>query len=212
MIIFRSNALHLTMNFLAHLYLSGSSEQVAIGNFIGDFVKGTSFSTFPEEIRKGIRLHRQIDSFTDQHEAMREARKRLWDGYRHYGGVITDLFNDHFLASSWDSYHHHSLPEFARKMYTLMQDNSHQLPDPARNMLPYMINGNWLVSYREIEGIDRALTGLSRRTRFESHMENAAAELESDYEFFRECFRVFFPDLVSMVTEINPYFRLPDLK
>ncbi|EAY26394.1 ACP phosphodiesterase, partial [Microscilla marina] len=31
------------MNFLAHTFLSGKSEEILIGNFIADFLKGNQF-------------------------------------------------------------------------------------------------------------------------------------------------------------------------
>jgi len=44
------------MNFLSHLYLSGDSEGLIIGNFIADSVKGSAFIQFSSEIKKGILL------------------------------------------------------------------------------------------------------------------------------------------------------------
>ncbi len=194
------------MNFLAHLYLSGASEPMAIGNFIGDFVKGNQFNRYPEEIKNGILFHREIDAFTDSHHEIREGRKRLWDSYRHYSGVIMDLFCDHFLAQQWPAYHAVPLELYAEQMYSLMDRNKNFLPAQAKNMLPYMREGNWLVSYRDIEGINRALTGLSRRTSFRSGMENAAKDLAADYKFFNEVFNSFFPDMIDFTSRNNPHF------
>ena len=55
------------MNYLAHIYLSGANRKVAVGNFIGDFVKGNSYDIYPLSFQKGILLHREIDHFTDTH-------------------------------------------------------------------------------------------------------------------------------------------------
>jgi acyl carrier protein phosphodiesterase len=65
------------MNFLAHIYLSGDSEDLLIGNFIADFVKGKQYEQFVGSIQKGIFLHRQIDYFTDTHALVRQSTKRL---------------------------------------------------------------------------------------------------------------------------------------
>ena len=35
------------MNYLAHIYFSGKNRKVAVGNFIGDFVKGNSYDKYP---------------------------------------------------------------------------------------------------------------------------------------------------------------------
>ena len=55
------------MNFLAHIYLSGKSDLVKIGNFMADGVHGNKFLELHSEIQKGIVLHRFIDTFTDAH-------------------------------------------------------------------------------------------------------------------------------------------------
>ncbi len=55
------------MNFLAHLYLSGNSEELLIGSFIADAVKGSNFEGYHPQVVKGIKLHRCIDTFTDSH-------------------------------------------------------------------------------------------------------------------------------------------------
>jgi len=60
-----------------------------------------------------------------------------------------------------------------------------------------MINGNWLVSYSKLEGIQKALSGLARRTRFESKMEESVADLQENYEDFKKEFEVFFPELIA---------------
>ena len=39
------------MNFLAHLYLSGASEGLIIGNFIGDSVKGQDLKSYETKVR-----------------------------------------------------------------------------------------------------------------------------------------------------------------
>jgi acyl carrier protein phosphodiesterase len=69
------------------------------------------------------------------------------------------------------------------------------LPQEVRNMLPYMIKGNWLVNYGTLEGIGQALSGLARRTRYESKMEQSVIELEEFYSEFKKEFQLFFPEL-----------------
>ena len=66
-------------------------------------------------------------------------------------------------------------------------------------MLTYMERGNWLESYAEISGIDRALTGMASRTRFKSNMENASLDLERYYSEFESEFLEFFPQVTDHV-------------
>src|SRR5258708_30867181 len=188
------------MNCLAHLYLSGNNPKIKVGNFIGDFVKGKNLSErFENEIAKGIALHREIDWFTDRHPIVKKSKDRLRPKYRHYSGVIVDVFHDHFLAKNWSQYSDQLLPDFADDCYAIIQQHESTLPEGVNYMLPYMIKGNWLVNYAHVEGIHRVLSGMARRTRFESKMEESTEDLIKNYEEFENEFLLFFPDLKSFV-------------
>lgn len=170
-----------------------------VGNFIGDFVKGkSSLQQFETEIVKGIELHRAIDAFTDTHPLVAQSKNRLRPKYRHYSGVIVDVFYDHFLASSWDLYHPQPLAEFAAHAYRTIELHHAILPEDVRYMLPYMISGNWLVNYATLEGIHRALSGMASRTSFVSKMEQAVNDLRTHYPDFKKEFEEFFPLLDTM--------------
>jgi acyl carrier protein phosphodiesterase len=70
------------MNYLAHFYLSGENENILLGNYIGDSVKGKDYLKYPAEIAKGILLHREIDTFTDKNEIFRITTSRLQPRYK----------------------------------------------------------------------------------------------------------------------------------
>lgn len=184
------------MNFLAHLYLSGADPKVKIGNFIGDFVKGKNqYAQSEPGIAKGIALHREIDAFTDKHPIVLESKKRLRPKYRHYSPVIIDVFYDHFLAVNWATYSHQSLADFARESYATLEKHKALLPDQVNQMMPYMVKGNWLVNYSYTEGIHNTLSGMARRTPYESKMEEATEDLRLHYSDFHDEFIRFFPEL-----------------
>jgi acyl carrier protein phosphodiesterase len=189
------------MNFLAHLYLSGDDPKIMIGNFIADFVKGKSGpARYEDGISFGIELHRSIDEFTDRHWIVKSSKQRLKEKYRHYSGVIVDMFYDHFLASNWDTFHPLKLDVFSARAYGILQEHNAILPERVNWMLPYMIDGNWLVGYGSIHGIGRALTGMSKRTPFESRMDEATNDLREHYPQFKEEFMKFFPELQAFST------------
>ena len=184
------------MNFLAHVYLSGDDNQLAIGNFIADFVKGGNIGDrYERRIVQGIELHRAIDDFTDQHEIVHASKNRLRPKYRHYSGVIVDMFYDHFLAKNWNSFHDSLLEDFAQEFYSLIRRNKTLLPEEVQRMMPYMIRGNWFLNYGYKEGIHRALSGMSRRTTFDSKMDEAVVDLSRNYSLFENEFMEFFPIL-----------------
>src|SRR5438477_11389856 len=107
------------MNFLAHIYLSGSDEQIMIGNFIADFVKGNKKNEYPSRIKKGIELHRLIDDFTDHHAITLRSKERIRQRQGKYAAVVIDIFYDHFLAKNFSEYHPQPLKEFSEKTYAV---------------------------------------------------------------------------------------------
>ncbi len=92
------------MNFLAHIYLSGNSEELIIGNYIADAVKGKQFESYQAGIAQGIILHRKIDTYTDTHAIVDLSKERLRPIYRKYATVIIDVLFDHYLAANWKIY------------------------------------------------------------------------------------------------------------
>jgi acyl carrier protein phosphodiesterase len=188
------------MNFLAHLYLSKSNENIIIGNFIADAVKGKKYNNYPKEIKAGILLHREIDNYTDNHPIVKKSKRRLNERYRHYNGVIIDILYDHFLAKNWKKYSEIPLNIYAKNIYSFLEKNNEALPLRAQNMLPYMIEFNWLVSYASVNGIARVLTGMNKRTKGISQMDLAIEDLKLHYNEFEEDFTSFFIDLIEFST------------
>ena len=189
------------MIFLAHIYLSGYNEPLMVGNFIGDFVKGNQLNDFESEISRGINLHRDIDEYTDQHIVVSRSKDKLREKYRHYSGVIVDIYYDHFLAKNWHEYHETDLLTFSGRFYSTITSYNNILPKGAKYMLPYMMENNWLYNYSKVEGISRALGGMSRRTKFDSKMDEAVVDLREHYSIFEEEFKEFFSDLESFVDQ-----------
>ncbi|MDR5590608.1 acyl carrier protein phosphodiesterase [Christiangramia sp. SM2212] len=185
------------MNFLAHIYLSGSNDQVRIGNFMADSIKGRKYKKYPADIQKGIILHRGIDFYTDTHPVFKQSSHRLFDTYGHYSGIIMDIFYDHFLAANWENYSEISLDIYTSEFYELLKNNFEVLPPKVKSFLPYMIEDNWLLSYAEIEGIEKVLAGMNRRTGRKSNMNLAVHELKKFYETFENEFKIFFPDIIE---------------
>ncbi|SKB37429.1 Acyl carrier protein phosphodiesterase [Salegentibacter holothuriorum] len=187
------------MNFLAHIYLSGDNDDLKIGNFIADSVKGKQYLEYPLEIQKGIVLHRAIDTFTDTHPIVSKSVERLFAGYGHYSRVIVDILYDHFLAANWKDYSDIPLKFYTESFYKLLQDNFEVLPKPVQNFLPYMVADNWLYNYRKIEGIEKILFQMNRRIKYRTKMHLAVEELREFYKEFEDEFRRFFEELRTYV-------------
>ena len=187
------------MNYLAHIYLSGDSEDIVLGNFIGDFVKGNRHQRYPEQVAYGILLHRHIDSFTDQHEAVKECIRLLRPGYGKYAGIVADVFFDHFLAHNWNDYSVYTLRSFAKNAHAIFLSNFVLLPMRVKQFLPFLIHHRGLGSDASRGSLLAVLDIMSKRTSLPSNSEWAMQMLNDEYAQFEAHFRRFFPELINYV-------------
>lgn len=189
------------MNFLAHVYLSGDDDEIKIGNFVADWIKGSDFKKYSPGIQKGILLHRSIDWFTDNHPIVKQSKSKLAVDYGKYAGIIIDIFYDHFLAKNWDRFSRVPLTMFAQDIYLLMGKNVHMFPSDIQEFVPNFCRRRWLESYATIDGIERVLAGMSRHTSLPNHTTAAIQILRDSYNDFTTEFFDYFPLLVSHVEE-----------
>ena len=162
---------------------------------MADSIRGNSYLEYPDELRKGILLHRYIDTFTDANPIYRKSKHRLHEKYGHYSGVIMDIVYDHFLSKNWDNYSDEKLEDYADSFYKLLQDNYEILPEKVQKMLPYMIARNWLVSYESLAGLEMILFQMDYRTKHRVNMQEAIVEVRKFYNEFEEEFILFFEEL-----------------
>jgi acyl carrier protein phosphodiesterase len=114
------------------------------------------------------------------------------------------MFYDHFLAKYWNDYSELPIRKFTSGIYRVMMNHFIILPPKTRRILPFMIADDWLSGYSRLEGLNMALSGMSRRTNFNSGMEHAVEALKKDYELFRIEFSDFFTDLRQ---DVNNFFE-----
>ena len=188
------------MNILAHGWLSGRNDDLLAGNFLGDFIKGDP--THPRHnltsgVVAGIWLHRAIDSFTDAHPDVAAVRELLRPRCHKYAGPAVDIFFDHFLAANFARLTGEGLPTFTHYFYQTLQHNSAPFPAPAVRMLNAMVEHDWIRHYPTIDGIDRSLKGVSRRTAFPSGLDTVIDDLERYYDEIGGRFASFWPQLVA---------------
>lgn len=189
------------MNYLAHLYLSGESKELQIGNFIADFVKGKNYQSYPEEIAQGILLHRKIDSFTDEHPLHREARTFFRGPYQKYAGIVVDFVYDHFLAANWEDYSPHPLRTFTQSVHANLLRNFLHLPQGVQVFLPFLIQNKRLESYATTEGILNALNIKGKHSSLPQNKEATRHILIRNYDELEQNFRTFFEELMQHVRE-----------
>ena len=193
------------MNYLSHIYLSGESEEIILGNFIGDYVKGQQFLNYPAEVAKGIFLHRQIDSFTDSHPVIIECIVKLRPVFGKYAGIVIDIFLDHFLAVNWHIYSHEKLSTFTKRFHAVILANFFQLPSPVKLFVPFLIQHKRLQSYASLEGVEKTLRIMAKHTSLPAETESALKILEEEYLFFNEAFNRFFPEIIDFIETIGEF-------
>jgi len=183
------------MNLLAHLYLSNGINDMMFGNYIADSVKGRQYLEYPEEIQKGILLHRAIDTFTDKHPLHKQSRDRFRSNYGLFSGVVIDIVYDHYLAKNWALYSSELLSDFAKKAYDYISLNETMLPSKLKLVTPHMIRSNWILMYQNISGIERVLAGMSRNTSLPNEVRFASKVINREYKQIEHEFMHFFSDL-----------------
>jgi len=199
------------MNFLAHLFLSGKDNDILIGNFIADGIRGKELDNYPTHIREGIVLHRKIDTFTDSHPIVRQTVQKLRASSGKYAPVVSDVIYDHFLAHNWSQYSSVPLDQFTQDKYTILKQNREFVPDRMRIVLSTMIRQDWLLNYAQLSGIAKTLRNMSKRVNFANNMATAIKDLEQHYTLFQYEFEAFFPQLQAYVEEEMQKLGAPTL-
>ena len=190
-----------SLNYLAHAYLSFHRPGILVGNLISDYVKGKKKFDYPDQVQKGIQLHRDIDQFTDTHEATHQGKQVFRADYRLYAGAFMDVVYDHFLANDLNQFPADSLLAFTQDTYFELEQQSAILPESFARIFPYMKEHNWLYNYQFRWGIERSMTGLVRRSAYLSEAETAFRLFNEHYEQLQKSYDVFFPDLKKFVAD-----------
>jgi len=182
-----------------------------VGNFIGDYVKGSHWKRFPENIQRGIIIHRQIDDFTDRHEKHREAKYLFRPEYGLYSGIVVDFLYDYLLARNWKNYSEKSLKDFADLAHSVLSKNFEQLPTSVQQFLPFLIKNRRLESYATIEGITESMNIMSNYSSLPAKSEFAARIITENYFFFEENFSSFMKDLIDFINDGYGFgIKIPD--
>ncbi|TWI61913.1 acyl carrier protein phosphodiesterase [Pseudoduganella lurida] len=168
-----------------------------VGAMLGDFVKANDVLDYPPEIAREILLHRHVDSYTDSHPVVREARELFGEGRRRYAGIVLDVFYDHELSRHWDAWCDTPRHALIAQFYRALQAHEAILPLRLREMLPYLVRQDWLGSYATFEGVEGTVVRVSRRlSRNGELLRDGIGDLVRHRDAIAAGFERFFPDLV----------------
>jgi acyl carrier protein phosphodiesterase len=188
------------VNYLAHFYLADPEPELMFGNYIGDGVRGRDLSRFSENVQRGIRFHRFIDTYTDQHEEVLQAKTLFHETQNKFAGVVVDVLFDHVLANKWQQFHKLELNAFAEMCYETVGKQKHLMPIRSARFYEYMVSRNALKKYASPTGVEQVFIGMDSRTAYPSNMSLAVQRLEEVRSDFEAHFERFFPQLVEATT------------
>lgn len=193
------------MNILAHLILGWPNEGAIVGNFLADQVRGGRFEGLPEEVAFGVKMHRQIDVFTDAHPATRRSTARLRAHIGRFAPVAIDVVYDHFLARDFETYTKavslqppaNELVGYVAFAENVLTESRHLFTPSTQGLFDAMVKHQWLTNYANWDGIERVLYGMSRRTKFPSRLEEAAESAFAELEWYEYDFQELWSDLLT---------------
>jgi acyl carrier protein phosphodiesterase len=195
------------MNYLAHAYFSYNEPATMAGNLISDFIKGKKQYDYPDEIQKGIRLHRAIDTFTDAHPAVAEAKQVFRPHYRLYAGAFVDVSFDYFIANDTNLFNtENDLAQFAQTAYANLNKYAGWIPEIARGYFERMQQQNWLYHYRTVWGIQKSFGGIVYRSAYLTDSATAGMLFEEHISSLRDAYEKFIPDLQQQVEGYRQQF------
>ena len=189
------------MNYLSHIFLSGNDTELQIGNFIGDFVKGSRMNHYPQNIRKGIILHRKIDEFTDAHPAVRNTVALIKPEFGRYSAIIVDMYFDYFLSINFKMYAHSSLHLFAFRFYFATLIHYRYLPARVKGFIFHFIGTNRLCKYASISGLRNSLKIMEKHKTPAIQPDKAIQFLIENTNILETHFHLFFPDVIEFVKQ-----------
>lgn len=184
------------LNYIAHIHIGIHTQTSLLGNFLGDFIKGSQLQHLPFEIEQGIRLHRSIDVFTDSHPLVIELRRYFPRDIRRMAGVIIDIYFDYLLMQTWKRYSGIHFNSVFADFYQQLEQFS--LPDNThfQKVAEGIKKHQWLNEYMNIETCFRAFVSIENRLKHKVVFAKKAQlfllqygdQLESSFQqFYPEC-------------------------
>jgi acyl carrier protein phosphodiesterase len=189
------------MNLVAHQYLSFNQPDIQIGNYLGEVVKGNKYLNYPQSISKGILLHRAIDHFTDENEIVKKSTSYFHATQHKYAPIIIDLMYDYFLIKHWNLFCDIPFEKFKQDCYTIFNNSYSTYPTSLQEMTNHLIQYDWFENYKTLEGIQRTLNGISKRTKFSNNLNHSLKSMIEYQDYIEEHFLLFMPRVIKMSKE-----------
>lgn len=193
------------MNYLGHIYFSNDNHELMYANLYGDFIKGSRFSHHADVIQEGIKLHRNIDFYLDQHVTVKHLLHTLYADLPKVSGIAVDLYFDHLLAKNWSRYHADSYTDFLESFYTYQPLYWCEYSDSFKQFIEAMRLHHWLNHYSGIEGLTKMCLGVSKQLSFENKLTQATHVFLDNEIVITSCFHTFMVDAMKYFKKSEPF-------
>ena len=197
------------MNFLAHFHLAWPDQGLVAGGLEGDYYKGPLRGELPSPIERGVKLHRAIDAYTDNHPLVQQLRRDLPQTLRRYAGILIDLSFDHYLSKHWELYSAIPLATFNTAVYDTLQQQAGDLSEGSRRMLARLVEYDILGLYGDWETVPASAARIGERFRRHNPLTGVGPELTPARDLLEQAFLGFYPQLQSFCANQHQLLNQP---
>lgn len=186
------------MNYIAHIHIAAHTSTSYLGNFLGDFIKGSDLTHLPQEIELGIRLHRQVDTFTDTHPLILDLKQTFPTELRRMAGVVIDIYFDHLLMTHWEKFSERTFHSLFTQFYAELKTFS--LPQNQHYTLQFrgLISNQWLKEYQREQTCFKAFTSIEKRLKGKIQFAQQAQDFViQNRKEMTDSFQQFYPELLK---------------
>ena len=189
------------MNFLAHCLIGARAADaenpaLIVGGFLGDFIKGPVPAELPADLALGVRLHRRIDAYSNQHPGIRASCERFPPQLRRMAPIFVDIIADHCLARRWSEFSDEPIDVFTSRTYKQISAHTDWLSSRGERFFRYMSEEDLLASYLHPEIMHQGLRSITRRLDREHLNPELRATAVAELERLEEDFLGYFPDML----------------
>jgi len=192
------------MNWLAHVFLSENHIEHQLGNLLADPLKGRAWEGATKRHKRGLMIHKRIDTFTDTHPLVSQSKASLTPR-GHLKGVVLDILYDHFLSIHWDNFCTIQRESFLEDFRTHALEDVSAYPPLAQNIIKRVVGNRQLSSYAHMDGVvdafQRIHHRLSPRAKDKDDIMRYIPFIARERKELEENFLTFFPQLMQAVQE-----------
>lgn len=192
------------MNFIAHIHLSGEDAPLLVGNYIADLIRQADVAGLPEEIQRGVMLHRMIDTYTDQHDVNRDALERIYPFHHKYSPVLLDIYYDYFLIKHWSTFSSSPFEDVCAFAYDSLAQYLPAIPIRTQPRIEHLLERRWLeTAYGTFNGLEKTFYFLKKRMSQPDIINRATETLMKHEAELETAFLTFYPDLIQEVKSFS---------